>query len=353
MATKAETSPKDLYDRVIGQTEPVERLRAAAAAPVHAYLLIGAPGSGSALAALGFAAQLLSAGLEGERKQRAIDLALAGKHPDLVIIEAEGAALRVTDAEFIVTTASTSPVEGRRKVILIHRIDVIEEAAIGKLLKIIEEPPASSTFVALAGELTPELTTIASRCVTIEFAPLSVIAIENQLLTEAVSPDKAEIAAAAAGGDLDRARLLATDDAIANRAALWRSLPKVLTGSGTVVFDYTQRIRSAMDEAAEPLERRHAQELVDLDERAVQVGERGLGRSKVIARHKRELRKLRTDEIRFGLATLSRVYRDRLLQANDPQAIKALERIQFSSRELIRNPNEALFLQSLLLEIGG
>ncbi|NNF56174.1 MAG: hypothetical protein HKN03_17235 [Acidimicrobiales bacterium] len=343
----------DIYARVIGQAEPVERLRAAAASPVHAYLLIGTPGSGSAAAALGFAAQLLSAEQEGVREQRSIDLALAGKHPDLVIVEAEGASLRVSDAEFIITTASTSPVEGRRKVILIHRVDVIEEEAVGKLLKIIEEPPASSIFIALAGELTPELTTIASRCVNVEFSPLSVLAIENQLAVEGVEPGRAQLAASASGGDLDRARLLATDDAIANRAELWRSLPSVLNGSGHAAYDYTQRLRAAMDEAAEPLERRHAAEMEELDQRAAELGERGLGRARIVARHKRELRKLRTDEIRFGLATLSRAYRDRLIQGSDPAAIAALDRIQFSANEIIRNPNEALFLQALLLEISG
>lgn len=343
----------DVYANVIGQTEPVERLRAAAVSPVHAYLLIGTPGSGSAAAALAFAAQLLSAGQEDDREQRSVDLALAAKHPDLVIVEAEGASLRVSDAEFIIATASTSPVEGRRKVILIHRVDVIEEEAVGKLLKIIEEPPASSIFIALAGELTPELTTIASRCVNVEFSPLSVVAVENQLALEGVKPDRAQLAASASGGDLDRARLLATDDAIANRAELWRSLPNVLNGSGHAVYDYTQRLRVAMDEAAEPLERRCAAEIEELDERAAEFGERGLGRARTVARHKRELRKLRTDEIRFGLATLSRVYRDRLIQGSDPAAVLALDRIQFSANELIRNPNEALFLQALLLEISG
>lgn len=343
----------DVYAKVIGQVEPVARLRKAAASPVHAYLLIGTPGSGSAAAALGFAAQLLSAGQESEREQRSVDLALAGKHPDLVIVEAEGASLRVSDAEFIITTASTSPVEGRRKVILIHRVDAIEEEAVGKLLKIIEEPPASSIFIALAAELTPELTTIASRCVNVEFSPLSVLAIENELALEGVEPGRAQLAASASGGDLDRARLLATDDAIANRAELWRSLPSVLNGSGHAVYDYTQRLRTAMDEAAEPLGRMHAAEMEELDERAAELGERGLGRARIVARHKRELRKLRTDEIRFGLATLSRVYRDRLIQGSDPAAVAALDRIQFSANELIRNPNEALFLQALLLEISG
>ncbi|MBT8240266.1 MAG: hypothetical protein KJN63_03475 [Acidimicrobiia bacterium] len=341
----------DPYSRVVGQDEAVARLQAAARQPVHAYLLVGQPGAGSAAAALGFAAELLSEGLEGEAAARAVELALAESHPDLVRVEAEGAALRVPEAEFIITAASTSPVEHSRKVLLIHRIDVIEEKAVGKLLKIIEEPPASTVFIALAGELTPELTTIASRCVTVEFGPLSVVVIEKQLLDEGVKSDRAGLASSAAGGDLDRARLLATDPAIANRAELWRTLPDRLDGTGHAAYDFTRQIRAAMDEAAEPLARHHAEEVAELDRRAEELGERGLGRARVVASHKRELRKLRTDELRFGLATLSRVYRDRLLVGSDPHAVRAIERTQFAADELIRNPNEALFLQSLLLDL--
>jgi DNA polymerase-3 subunit delta' len=341
----------DPYSRVVGQDEAVERLRAAARRPVHAYLLVGQPGSGPAAAALGFAAELLSDGLEGEAATRAVELALSGIHPDLVTIESEGAALRVPEAEFIISAASMSPVEHSRKVLLIHRIDVIEEKAVGKLLKIIEEPPPSTVFIALAGELTPELTTIASRCVNVEFGPVSVVVVEKQLVSEGVEADKAALAASASGGDLERARLLATDPAIANRAQLWHTLPDRLDGTGNAAYDFTQQIRAALDEAAEPLTRRHAEEIVELDRRAEEVGERGLGRAKVIASHKRELRKLRTDELRFGFATLSRVYRDRLLEGSDPKAVRAIERIQFSADELIRNPNEALFLQSLFLDL--
>ena len=90
----------------------------------------------------------------------------------------------------------------------------------------------------------------------------------------------------------------------------------------------------------------------DLDRRAEELGERGLGRARILASHKRELRKLRTDELRFGMATLCRVYRDRLLAGTDKDAVTAIDRLQFASNELIRNPNEALFLQALLLDLS-
>ena len=68
-----------------------------------------------------------------------------------------------------------------------------------------------------------------------------------------------------------------------------------------------------IDAAAEPLAARQKQEAEQLQERIEQSGERGSGRKELEDRHKRELRRHRTDELRFGLATLVGAYRDRLV----------------------------------------
>ena len=89
----------------------------------------------------------------------------------------------------------------------------------------------------------------------------------------------------------------------------------------------------------------------------VAEGERGSGRAELVARHKREIRRLRSDELRFGLATLSRVYRDRLVGgagsgADDTGIDEALNAIQDAAENLVRNPNEALLLQQLFLRLS-
>ncbi len=342
----------DSFREVIGQDAAIAQLTAASANPVHAYLFLGPRGSGRARAALGFAAELLADGLEGPAAERTTRLALESTHPDVIVVEAQGAALRVTEAEEIIRHASISPVEGARKVIVVHGVDAIEEAAIGKLLKVIEEPPASSVFVLLAEEVPPEIITIASRCVRIEFVAVPIQLIETVLFTEGVDIKRAKAAAAAAGGDLNRARLLATDEALADRAALWQAVPSRLDGSGAAVFQLTSELREAMDGATEALEAQHATELEDLAARVEVTGERGAGRADLVARHKREVRRLRSDELRFGLATLARHYRDRLVAAPDPAANEALDAVSSAADGLIRNPNEALWLQSLLLGLS-
>jgi DNA polymerase-3 subunit delta' len=356
-ADVAEVATGDPWAGMVGQDSARARLETAAANPVHAYLFLGSRGSGTFRAALGFAGLVLAHPIEAaDGKARALSLAVQGKHPDVVVVEPQGASLRVVEAEEIIRAGLRTPVEGSRKVIVVTGIEVLEEAAIGKLLKVVEEPPPSTVFVLLAEEVPPEMVTIASRCVTVEFGPLTTAELERALLDTGVDAERAAMAAAAAGGDLDRARLLATDDDLAARAEAWRSVPDRLDGTGFQVTELVDQVRDGMDRAQGPLEARQAVELEALEERVEQLGERGSGRAELVARHRREVRRARTDELRFGLATLARVYRDRLVEGDTPAAIDAAEAalaaVQETAENLIRNPNEALLLHALFLRLS-
>lgn len=340
------------FEHVIGQETALAVLAAASPSPVHAYLFLGSPGSGSLPAALGFAGLVLAAGGEPAAAELHVRRGRDGTHPDLIVIEPEGATIRVVEAEQVIRAGLRTPREGSRKVVVVKGVDAIEEAAIGKLLKVIEEPPASAVFVLLAEEVPPELVTIASRCVTVEFGPLSLGQLEGALVDQGVDPDRAMAAAAAAGGDAARAQLLASDDSLASRVEAWRSVPDRLDGTGSTVVELVTELRGGMDDAQTTLEARHTEELEQLAERVEQLGERGSGRTELVARHRREIRRLRSDELRFGLATLARVYRDRLVAAPDPAAEKALGQLQTTAENLIRNPNEALLLQHLLMVLS-
>ncbi len=346
----------DPWAELVGQAEPRARLEVAAKAPVHAYLFVGSRGVGTMRAALGFAGLVLAEGLDDPAdRSRAMGLAAEAKHPDVIVVEPQGASLRVVEAEEIIRAGLRTPVEGDRKVIVVSGVEVLEQAAVGKLLKVIEEPPASTVFVLLAEEVPPELVTIASRCVTVNFGPLAVGELEAALIEAGVERDRAAAAAGAAGGDLDRARLLATDDELAARADLWRRAPERLDGSGFTVSELVDEVRGGMDRAQGPLEDRQRVELEELEARVEQLGERGSGRAALEARHKRELRRLRSDELRFGLATLSRVYRDQLVGGTGgpgEAGYEALTVIQDTAENLVRNPNEALLLQYLFLRLS-
>lgn len=340
----------DVWSGVVGQGPVVAELRAAAQNPVHAYLFVGKPGSGTRSAALAFAADVLSRSSSGD-PDRAARLALAGEHPDLVVIEREGASISSAQAREAVRLASRPPGEGERKVIVLTDFHLVEQRA-PILLKSIEEPPESTVFVVLADEITPDLVTIASRCVQFRFAPLPEDSIAGALAGEGVDEDRARAAAIAAAGDLDRARLLAADPELDERQRAWRTVPDRLDGTGATAARVTDELLDLLDRAGEPVKEAHRAELAEIEARAEQTGERVPMRS-IEERHRRELRRARTDELRSGLLTLARRYRDGLADAPDPRpdAQRILE-LEEAMEELVRNPNERLLLQAMLLTLG-
>jgi DNA polymerase III subunit delta' len=345
------TALGDAFAGVIGQPGVVAQLRAAATAPVHAYLLLGDPGAGSSAAALAFGAALLCP-KGGCGQCRDCRLALAGEHPDLLTYVPEGAFLNKDDATEIIRLAMRSPNEGSRKVLVLTEMHRVQVAG-PMLLKTIEEPPESTVFVVLADFVPPELVTIASRCVRIDVPALTVDVIEETLLAEGVEPSVAVGAARASAGSLSRARLLASDPELAERRSQWDLVPRRLDGTGAAVSVVISELLDAVERAADALVQKQAAEVAELEERVATYGERGSGRKDLIARHKREQRRHRAAELRFGLATLATRYRTALDErtASPTDVIAAVAAIDAATEAMARNPNETLLLQALFLQL--
>lgn len=359
----------DAWADVVGQDRAVAQLQAAVGAPVHAYLFIGPPGSGRRAAARAFAAELFAHGVDdgagdGRADDAAADrhrrLALAEQHPDLTIVERKGASIPVGDrdrpeegsARWVVQRAPLSPVDARLSVFVLLDFHLVRDAA-PVLLKTIEEPAPHVVFVVVADEVTPELVTIASRCVQVHFQSIPAALIAERLVAEGVSPEQAEEAASASLGSLDRARLLVGDERLVVRRDAWSAVPDRLDGTGATAAEVAAELAAAIDDAQAPLDERHKVEAAELAERIQATGERGSGRKDLEARQRREARRLRTDELRFGFAVVSERYRSQLGDAADPtQALVALSALRDASEELVRNPNEALMLQALMLRLS-
>ena len=343
----------DVWADVVGQPHAIAQLTAAAANPVHSYLLVGPSGSGKRGAAKAFAAMLLSAGTDGEEAERHQRLALAETHPDLHIFEATTAQGRIDapTAKDIVKKAARSPAEGDRKVLVLedfHRID--QFGAI--LLKYVEEPPPSTFFVILAEDVPPELVTIASRSVRIDLGPVPLVEVIERLIAEGVDETNAASIAAAAGGDLERARLLATDPRFAVRAEALRAMPGRLNDTGARAAELALEIKALIDDAQDSIDARHEREAAEMEERIERYGQRGSGKKDLVDRHKREVRRHRFAELRLALAIFAGVYRDALATARHPnELVDAIHRLERVALKLEVFPNETLMLQSLLAQL--
>jgi DNA polymerase-3 subunit delta' len=343
---------KSVWDGVVGQPRAIDQLTRAAAAPVHAYLFVGPAGSTKHEAARAFAALLLTG--HDDADARDARLALAGEHPDVREVERTGARISKEQVSEIIRNASLAPMEGTRKVMLLHEFHLLEAEGAARLLKTIEEPPASTVFIVLADQVPPELVTVASRCVRIEFASIPDAAVRDVLVAEGATAEAADQAAVAAGGNLTRARVLATDPNLMARREAFASVPSRLDGTGSNVVALCTELNALIEAAAAPLAARQADEAAALEARVAAVGERGSGRKSLEERHKRELRRHRVDELRSGLGVMAGAYRDALVQQRMPRpdaAVQAVQRIHEALDALDRNPNETLLLQALLLDL--
>jgi len=356
-----------LFDGVVGQERAVETLRAALARPVHAYLLVGPPGSSKEAAAVGFAAGLVCPN-GGCGTCDSCVRALRGVHPDVTAVRRTGAAIAVDEIRDVVLRALRRPVEGVHQVLVIDDMHLAVRSA-PALLKTLEEPPPTTVFVLIAEDVPPALATVASRCAVVPFASLGEVEVAEWLIGRGVEPLRARLVAAGAAGDLERAELLADDPEYLDRLARWRDVPGRLDGTGASAAAAAEDLLSTLDAAVEPLRRHHAEELTALEEDARQHGERALpGRREVLDRHQRAERRWRTDELRSGLAVLQRAYRDRLRGAleqldDEPGSARlvdeaardatAVDRITAASAALDRNVQTTLLVSSLLAELGA
>ena len=384
----------DPWAAVIGQPEAVARLSAAVPSPVHAYLLVGPRGSGKRTAASVFAGELMVSANERQasdpkavdpsqasdpkavdpsqasdpkavdpsqasdpsRAERHRRLAAEQDHPDVFVLSPAGNALRrEEEVSELIVEASRTPVEGARKVLVVDRFHTATAAAAAALLKPVEEPAGPVVWVLLAEQVLPEHVTIASRCTRVEFGPVPDDAVAAALVAEGLATeDAAAVVASAAAGNLHRARILASDERVAARRQAWWSIPDRLDGTGATVALLVAEVRALISEAGQALDERHGAEMEALTEREGHFGVRGSGRSAVEARHRREQRQFRTDEIRFGLATLAARYREHVATSAgppDPRWMQAVDRLRSTNDSLSRSPNEALALQALLLDL--
>ena len=343
----------DLWDEVVGQPVAVAQLRSAAAAPVHAYLLVGPEGSGTREAARAFAADLLAAGTDPSQADLLRTQVRTESHPALHVVEREGATMSADQLRDVVRLSATTPAAGSLRVFLIVEAHLLGQAA-PMLLKSLEEPPASTVFVLTAEELPADLVTIESRCVRVDLDAVPEHVIAERLEHEGASAEVAAAAAAAAGGSMARGRLLIADPHVEERRQAWYHAPERLDGTGATVMTLVDELLGATDAIIEPLAARQAAELEELQAQIAAVGgkPRKSDLKSMEDRHAREQRRVRAEELRAGLAALVARYRDAAAAGGDPATfVQVADAVQSLCQGLTHNPRESLAVQALFVQL--
>jgi DNA polymerase-3 subunit delta' len=345
-----------VFHRVVGQSRAVRLLDASIEAPSHAYLFVGPPGTGKREAAVAFAAALTCPDGGCGTCDACLET-LAGRHPDVVVVERRGASILTAQAQEVVRLALRTPRAARFQVLVLVDFHLVENVA-PILLKTIEEPPDTTVIIVVAEAVPPELVTIASRCVTVTFDPLGSADVTSVLVRDGVDIAAATAVAEVAGGRLDRARLLVGEEGFLARLERWRAVPSRLDGTGARVVQLAEELVAAASEPVEVVRARQEAEMDELASQAERSGERGIaGRGLIEDRHRREQRRVRTDEMRAGLASLAGVYRARLEGTPSSQvmsvALRAVDLVGEAHERLSRNVGDVLLLEWLLLRLDS
>ena len=249
--------------------------------PSHAYLFRGPRGSGKRTAARAFAAELIAAAADDPEDARRRALLAPSPHPDLVWLAPRGAQHMVEEVrERVIRAAAYRPFEGGKRVFVIEAAEAMRDESQNALLKTLEEPPAFVHLILLSSDQEGLLETVASRCQTIEFAPLPAAVLEGELAGEGSA---AEVAAAArlAAGDLERARLLLGERGRELRAEAERCVAAALEGRSAGApwkrlldraqaagADTEAEAREALEEEAKAGIKRSAKDITDAAKRA-------------------------------------------------------------------------------------
>lgn len=259
---------------------------------------------------------------------RACQLIAAGVHPDVRLVQAEGASIKIDQVRALQHELALSPVEARFRVAIIDGMQQATPEAANALLKTLEEPARYVVLILIAPEPDVLLPTIVSRCQHLALRPLAPDLLSQALVSGwGVAADRAEHLAHLSAGRLGWALRAAQDESVlqARTACLddWLSL----AGQGCVArFAYAERLA---DDGAAILETLECWETWWRDVLLVAAGSRAglvnVERLEVLKQHAE----------RFGVE----------------RARQALAALSSTSWQIAHNANARLALEVLMLDL--
>ncbi len=215
----------------------------------HAYLFLGQPRVGKATLATAMARAV---NCTGDRPPcgecRSCRLIAAGRHPDVHFVEGgEVRAIHIAQVRELQHQLALSPLEARRRVVILTDFQGATPEAANCLLKTLEEPPAQVLLILTASHEGRLLPTIFSRCQPLWLRPPAASVIARGLEARwGASPEHAARLARLAAGRVGWAvEALQDGDLLRRREAQLERLSEVLAA------DTVGRLRLARDLSAD------------------------------------------------------------------------------------------------------
>ena len=209
------------FSEVIGQERAISVLRRSISMGrvAHAYLFSGIEGCGKKKSALAFVQAVFCGREEACGVCPSCKKLASGQHPDLHILEPDGAFIKIDQIRELQKELSYRPFEAPKKACIIDGADRLNLSSGNALLKTLEEPPGEALMILIAPERSAVLQTILSRCQALSFQPLSARLIEERLLRDRFPADAARVAATLCGGSLGKGLEMAGDGVLEGRGS--------------------------------------------------------------------------------------------------------------------------------------
>lgn len=320
------------FDQILGHDRQKDILRRAVASDrlAHAYLFEGPEGIGKQLMAMALVRAVFC--LEGSgcgtcSACRKVD---HRNHPDLHLLEAEGASIKIEQVRLLQKELSYRPLEAPKKVCLIDGAEKMNPAAGNALLKTLEEPSGNALLILLTPRPEAVLSTIRSRCQRLPFARLPQEALRGVLVDQlGVDETQGHILAALSEGSFKKALGKDRELFIERRRTLLKALTALSGGSILPLFDLAQEIADEKERLPDILEMFQA-----------------FYRDLLLVHHGRPEKELVNIDL---IDKIRRVAPRETI----PSLLRKLDAIAVSRRQLERNVNRQLAMDVLLMRLAA
>lgn len=240
------------FSGILGQDSAVAVLRSALAANrvAHAYLFTGIEGCGKRTAALAFIEAIFCGAAEGCGKCPSCRKLASHQHPDLHLVEPDGAFIKIDQIRELQRQLALRPYEAPRKGCIIEAADRLHPAAANALLKTLEEPPGNAVLVLLSANPAGVLPTIVSRCQQLRFSSLPQETVEQLVSTGDTDPEAARVAASLSEGSVAKAVEILGGSALEERARFIETVCSLSGNDVSRIFAFSEGFDKQKEKAA-------------------------------------------------------------------------------------------------------
>lgn len=336
----------------------------------HAYLFVGAPGSGM-LEAAEAVAQAVVCPSGGDGSCDECIRVRHHTHPDVRFLRPEGTSgYLVAQVRELIEDVSRAPVRAQGKAYVLEDAGLLRGASANALLKTIEEPPEGVHFILMARSAAAVMPTIASRCQQVPFRIVSPGAAERAVeLAAGTVGWEARVALAVTGTPQGAAEFLASSERRQVRRLMVRTIGELSRDDG---WDVLRSAKGIVEAVKAPLGELRGEQEAALGESADYLTTAALRR--IEDANKRELTARERSGMMEALAAADSLLRDALLRCegvrepivNEDVAdvveriasdsctegvVRALDAIDVASDDLAHNVVPQLALEAMLLTV--